>query len=81
MTDESYGFSDDAPKENPWTDDKLGVAPFAKRLASVILGIDAPNGYVIGLQGAWGSGKSTALRVVGESIKNTTTNWPMEVAS
>ncbi|EIZ84861.1 MAG: hypothetical protein CL858_28165 [Cupriavidus sp.] len=57
-------FSDDNPKENPWTEDRLGFAPFAKRLADSILEVDAPNGYVIGLQGAWGSGKSTALNFV-----------------
>ncbi|MEE7493755.1 KAP family P-loop NTPase fold protein [Methylobacterium oryzae] len=57
-------FSDDNPKENPWTEDRLGFAPFAKRLADSIVEVDAPNGYVIGLQGAWGSGKSTALNFV-----------------
>jgi hypothetical protein len=57
-------FSDDNPKENPWTEDRLGFAPFAKRLADSILEVEAPNGYVIGLQGAWGSGKSTALNFV-----------------
>lgn len=62
-------FSDDNPKENPWTEDRLGFAPFAKRLADSILEVDAPNGYVIGLQGAWGSGKSTALNFVQAIIK------------
>ncbi|MBE7157951.1 MAG: hypothetical protein INR62_05880 [Rhodospirillales bacterium] len=62
-------FSDDNPKENPWTEDRLGFAPFAKRLADSILEVDAPNGYVISLQGAWGSGKSTALNFVQAIIK------------
>lgn len=62
-------FSDDNPKENPWTEDRLGFTPFAKRLADSISEIDAPNGYVIGLQGAWGSGKSTALNFVQAIIK------------
>lgn len=62
-------FSDDNPKENPWTEDRLGFAPFAKRLAASILEVEAPNGYVIGLQGAWGSGKSTALNFVQAYIK------------
>ncbi len=62
-------FSDDNPKENPWTEDLLGFAPFAKRLADSILDVEAPNGYVIGLQGAWGSGKSTALNFVQANIK------------
>ncbi|WP_267423175.1 P-loop NTPase fold protein [Methylobacterium sp. GC_Met_2] len=62
-------FSDDNPKEDPWTEDRLGFAPFAKRLAASILEVEAPNGYVIGLQGAWGSGKSTALNFVQAFIK------------
>ncbi|WP_083468250.1 KAP family P-loop NTPase fold protein [Methylobacterium tarhaniae] len=62
-------FSDDNPKSNPWTEDQLGFAPFAKRLASSIIEVEAPNGYVIGLQGAWGSGKSTALNFVQAVIK------------
>jgi predicted KAP-like P-loop ATPase len=63
-TDEVFQPSDDAPKENPWTDDKLGFKPFAERLSKVLLKLEAPNGYVIGLHGEWGSGKSTALNFV-----------------
>jgi predicted KAP-like P-loop ATPase len=57
-------FGDDAPKENPWRDDKLGFRPFAERLSKVILTLQVPNGYVIGLHGEWGSGKSTAINFV-----------------
>jgi predicted KAP-like P-loop ATPase len=57
-------FGDDSPKSNPWQEDKLGYAPFAKRLAKLIASLDAPNGYVIGLHGQWGSGKSTALNFI-----------------
>ena len=57
-------FADDAPKTNPWSEDRLGYRPFAERLATAIVGLDAPNGYVIGIHGAWGSGKSTALNFV-----------------
>lgn len=63
-TDEIFQPSDDAPKQNPWTDDKLGFKPFAERLSKVLLNLAAPNGYVIGLHGEWGSGKSTALNFV-----------------
>jgi KAP family P-loop domain len=59
-----YLFSDDAPKENPWTEDRLAFGPFAKHVADAILNLDVPNGYVIGLHGAWGSGKSTAINFV-----------------
>jgi KAP family P-loop domain len=57
-------LNDDAPKENPWRDDRLGFMPFAERLSKVILNLRAPNGYVIGLHGEWGSGKSTAINFV-----------------
>lgn len=64
-TSQPGDYSDDAPKINPWKEDKLGFNQFAKRLSSVIASMRAPNGYVIGLHGAWGSGKSTALNFIG----------------
>jgi KAP family P-loop domain len=57
-------LSDDLPKEDPWREDRLGFLSFAERLSKVITGLRVPNGYVIGLQGEWGSGKSTALNFV-----------------
>jgi hypothetical protein len=56
--------SDDAPKENPWQDDRLGFRPFTERLSKVIQSLEVPNGYVIGLHGEWGSGKSTAINFI-----------------
>ncbi|MDD9962054.1 MAG: P-loop NTPase fold protein [Gammaproteobacteria bacterium] len=56
-------FGDDAPKKSP-TDDQLNYAPFAQRIADAIVRLDAPGGYVIGLHGKWGSGKSTVLNFV-----------------
>jgi hypothetical protein len=57
-------LEDDLPKDNPWRDDRLGFQPFADLLSKVITGLRVPNGYVIGLHGEWGSGKSTALNFV-----------------
>lgn len=57
-------LGDDQPKENPWEHDRLGYAPFAKRVAQTIIRMQAPNGYVIGLHGRWGSGKSTTLNFI-----------------
>jgi predicted KAP-like P-loop ATPase len=62
--DDILKLSDDAPKQNPWQDDRLGFMPFAERLSKVILSLEIPNGYVIGLHGEWGSGKSTAINFV-----------------
>lgn len=56
-------LGDDLPKENP-DDDRLGHALFAERIARVIIALTAPNGYVIGLHGQWGSGKSTIMNFV-----------------
>lgn len=64
MADKLKSFGDDLPKANPWQDDRLGYAPFAEQIARVIISITAPNGYVIGLHGQWGSGKSTVLNFV-----------------
>lgn len=57
-------YSDDAPKTDPDSEDTLGYAPFAALVARFIHRQSAPNGYVIGLHGPWGSGKSTALNFV-----------------
>ena len=59
---------DDSPKTNPWTEDDLGYAPFAQRLAEALVKIKVPKGYVVGLHGRWGSGKSTALNFVNAFI-------------
>lgn len=61
---DKLSWSDDAPKTNPWLHDKLGFRSFSEKLARVIQTVAAPNGYVIGLQGPWGSGKSTAINFV-----------------
>nr|WP_321527139.1 P-loop NTPase fold protein [uncultured Cohaesibacter sp.] len=57
-------LGDDLPKKNPWQQDKLNFAPFASRMAKVIISLTAPNGYVIGIHGRWGSGKSTAINFI-----------------
>lgn len=64
MPDDILQPSDDTPKQNPWSEDRLGFKPFSERLARVLLSLDAPNGYVIGLHGEWGSGKSTAINFI-----------------
>lgn len=58
---------DDSPKACT-ADDLLGYANFAEKIAKTVTNINAPNGYVIGINGAWGSGKSTVLNFVAEYI-------------
>ncbi|MBA4752450.1 MAG: hypothetical protein H2055_09525 [Sphingopyxis sp.] len=64
MTAFNHPLADDSPGKNPWQDDALGFAPFAKRLAIALARQAAPTGYVFGLHGEWGAGKSTVLNFV-----------------
>jgi len=50
----------DVPLKTP-EQDKLGFAPFAKRVASVIKRMDVKESVVFGIYGKWGSGKTTFL--------------------
>lgn len=76
-----FEFSDDTPGTDPWSDDDFGYRPFAEHLAEVLLGLAAPRGYVLGLHGAWGSGKTTALNYVRHFVrtKNTDQETPLEI--
>lgn len=69
LEEKRYVLGDDLPKTNPWQEDRLGYNSFAKRIATVIIKMAAPNGYVIGIHGQWGSGKSTAINFILEYIK------------
>src|SRR4051794_35603859 len=53
-------YADDAPLLNP-KDDLFGLAPFARRLTRVLRGAQQRDNVVVGLNGAWGSGKTTAI--------------------
>jgi hypothetical protein len=64
MHDDRVFFGDDLPKLNPWRHDQLGYREFSQNLSNIILSTKAPNGYVIGLHGKWGSGKSTTLNFI-----------------
>ena len=60
----SHEFADDSPKTNPWREDALGFTKFSGRLAEALVAQQALNGYVFGLHGEWGSGKSTVINFV-----------------
>lgn len=45
-------------------EDRFGVDPFARALAISVRKMEAPQGTVIGLNGPWGSGKSSAVNLV-----------------
>jgi predicted KAP-like P-loop ATPase len=58
----------DKPIADP-SDDRFGIDPFTKTLASSILKLAAPEGTVIALNGPWGSGKSSAVNLVLHHLK------------
>lgn len=49
-------------------EDQLGRGEFARALAAEVLAAPASRGYVMGLTGAWGSGKTSVLNMVAQAI-------------
>ena len=56
-------YFNDSPIETA-EDDQYGISPFSKALAISLLGIVNPIGTVIAINGAWGSGKSSAVNLI-----------------
>lgn len=54
---------EDAPLDDP-QQDLLGRSSFCRELAQAILQMDAQRGFVFGLCGPWGSGKTTVLNFI-----------------
>ena len=52
-------------------EDRFGIDPFAKALASSIREMASPEGAVIALNGPWGSGKSSAVNLVLYHLRKT----------
>ena len=59
-------------------DDRLNRAPFAYRLADTIRDWNRDESIVIGLYGAWGSGKTSVLHFAVERLQETTKAWKVE---
>ncbi|MBS0234834.1 MAG: AAA family ATPase [Proteobacteria bacterium] len=49
--------------------DRLGFAPVAEHLATVIADTSAKDGLVLGIEGAWGSGKSSIISLTKEALR------------
>lgn len=62
-------YFDDTPRTDPESQDELGYRRFARSVAGALAGIHAPKGYVVGIHGPWGSGKSTVLNFVDFYLK------------
>lgn len=50
-------------------DDRLGFAPVAAQLARTIVDQSASQGLVFGIEGKWGSGKTTLINLTIEALK------------
>jgi len=56
-------LNDDTALTNP-SEDRLGFAPFSSAVASAIANLEASQGFVFAVNGAWGSGKTTAVNFI-----------------
>lgn len=74
---EPESFNDE-PISHP-EDDKFGIAPFAEALADSITKIKSPVGTTIAINGAWGSGKSSAINLVRFHLKRKRKNGTPEI--
>ncbi len=52
------------------SEDKLNRESFAQSLAHVLLHSSFPTSFVVGLYGAWGSGKTSLLNMIIENVEN-----------
>ncbi len=67
MTNSKY--FNDAPISTPG-DDRFGINKFAQTLARNIRDIKSPVGVTVALNGAWGSGKSSAVNLIKHHLEN-----------
>lgn len=62
-----------APVDNPIgssNDDSIGRAPVAREFAEYIRILDASQGIVVGILGAWGSGKTSFVNMMREAFES-----------
>ena len=50
-------------------EDRLGFTPIAEHLARAIVDQQAPQGFVFGIEGKWGSGKTTLINLTIDALK------------
>lgn len=63
-------FHGDRPIEVA-AEDRLGFGSTANHVAEAIHRMASPDGFVIGIEGAWGSGKSSFINLVIDSLRRT----------
>lgn len=65
---DTNNYSSDAPIMD-FNEDKFNRYPFAKRIAGVISGRTDPSSIVIGINGAWGEGKTSVFNFIENELK------------
>ena len=73
-----FDFNDEAihiPK-----DDLFAIDPFAKVIAKCIREIPNPYGSVVAINGAWGSGKSSAINLILHHLENSDNAKPITIS-
>ena len=54
---------------NQSADDQFGRAGFSQAIANQMLATPSVDGYVLGIQGPWGSGKTSVLNIIAECLE------------
>ena len=70
----------DLPIEQP-AQDLYGIDPFVRSLARSLRGMKSPQGIVIGVNGPWGSGKSSAINLLRHHLAEAVENEDVEVVT
>lgn len=68
MTPAEQSFHGDRPIEAP-SEDQLGFGPAARHVAEAIRKMASPDSFVIGIEGEWGSGKSSFINLVSDALR------------
>src|ERR1700732_4783976 len=63
------GLRADNPIKNT-SDDTLGRAPVAQTFAKEIIELDCSEGLVVGVLGAWGSGKTSFINLARDELES-----------
>ena len=69
MRDKVKHFQDDRPISEHG-EDCLGFTQPAKHIAEAILNLSSPEGFVLGLEGEWGSGKTSFVNLIIEALES-----------
>ncbi len=76
--DDRFIIDSDAPIDDP-DRDRLGFGELARHLADVFLHNDLSRGLVVGIEGEWGSGKSSLANLALKALENEQENHRLRI--